>query len=143
MNVRKFLIIALALSGCSSPPQSTPVSNDLFERLTGTWGAVVDGKLDCNDVQKISFSNDRSVATFVSPHGFTNADGKVTDRIAYKVLSRKDNSLTMFLIGEARTTAGGDPIVWTLVLFQPGAFVWRQTDWPPEHFTSPRLRCDA
>jgi hypothetical protein len=143
MRTGPALFATLAITACSTVPQSTPESEALFGRLTGTWGALVDGKLDCNDSQTISFSRDRSVATFSSRHGFTNAAGKTTDSISYKILAIKGNAITMFLNEESRTTAGGDPIVWTLFLFQPDAFVWRQTDWPADNYTVPRMRCDA
>ena len=143
MRANILVITSLVIAACSTVQGPTPEGELFLERLRGTWGAVVDGKLDCKDSQTISFAADRTTAIFSSPYGFTNSKGSEVDTITYKILSIRDNAITMFLNGESRTTAGGDPIVWTLILFQPNAFVWRQTDWPVGHATTARMRCDA
>jgi len=143
MRTSFLTLTSLAISACSAVPHPAPEVESLFGRLSGTWGAIVDGKLDCKDTQTISFARDRATADFSSPYGFTSASGKEVDKLTCKILSVKENAITMFLNDESRTTAGGDPIVWTLILFQPNAFVWRQTVWPAGHATTPRMRCDG
>lgn len=113
----------------------------LFDQLPGTWAPLQDGKVDCGDAQVISFSKDRSTATFTLTKPFKNDDGQTVSTAIYKVLRVKGQSITMFLNGEKRETGGGDPIVWTLVLIRDNAYVWRQTDWGPGESTIPYVRC--
>jgi hypothetical protein len=74
---------------------------------------------------------------------YKSPEGKEVRAAVYKVLSINGDTITMFLNGETRRTEGGDPIVWTLVLLNDNAYVWRQTDWPPDGATVPYIRCEA
>ncbi len=71
------------------------------------------------------------------------ADGTVRDTINYKVLKVEGNVMTMFVEGETRKTASGDPVVWSLVLVDDNRYYWRRTDWEAGSGTSHVLRCQA
>lgn len=137
------LLIPAALIGCSTvETQPTPTA-DLLARVSGTWAMLSEGVVDCSkDAETISFSKDQTVASFRSTTNYAVGNGKEADTITYKVLKVDGNTITMFLNGETRTTAGGDPIVWTLVLLRDNMYVWRQTDWPAGESTRPFVRCD-
>lgn len=131
---------ALLFSGATAGPAPDDAAA-LFNQLPGKWAPLQDGKFDCSDAQVISFSKDRSTATFAFTKPFKNDDGQTVSAAVYKVLRVKGPSITLFLNGEKRETAGGDPIVWTLVLIRDDAYVWRQTDWGAGESTIPFVRC--
>ena len=91
----------------------------------------------------ISTGSEAASATFTFTKPFENDDGKTVSAAVYKVLRTKGKGMTLYLDGEKRETAGGDPIVWTLVMIKQDAFVWRQTDWGPGESTVPFVRCAA
>jgi hypothetical protein len=138
------LTAVVALAACSTVDSQFASSANLFSRVSGTWAVLDEGKVDCKAAtETISFSKDFSVATFRSTEKYSLGNGKQSDTITYKILKVQDSMITMFLNGETRTTDGGDPIVWSLVLLQDGFFVWRRTDWPAGDSTIPRARCDG
>lgn len=132
-------LLSLAATASQAPPREATI----FDQLPGQWAAQVDGKVDCSDAQVISFDKDRTTATFSFTKPFKNDDGQTVTTAVYKVLRTKGQGITLYLNGEKRETAGGDPIVWTLVLIKPDAYVWRQTDWGPGESTVPFIRCAA
>lgn len=139
---RPFLALCAALLlTATTVSQALDDASTLFERLPGKWAPLQDGKFDCGDAQVIAFSKDRSTATFTFTKPFKNDDGQTVAAAVYKVLRVKGQSITLFLNGEKRETAGGDPIVWTLMLIQDNAYVWRQTDWGAGESTIPFIRC--
>jgi len=144
-----FIATAIALTGCATAPTTNVESQfassaSIFTRVAGTW-AYLDksGKVDCKSNETISFSRDLSVATFKSTEPYIMGDGSKSDTVTYKVLHAQGNVITMFINGETRTTEGGDPVVWSLVLLDAQTFVWRRTDWPAGDSTNPRIRCDG
>jgi hypothetical protein len=133
---------ALGLASCATVDQQTQSANRLFERVTGTWGSMIEGKLSCDTwAETITFSTDRSTATFNATRKYIVAGGKRTNTITYKVLAVRDNAITMSMNEEDRRTKRGDLVVWTLILLDDDEFVWHRTDWPAGETTSPRLRC--
>lgn len=132
-------LLSLAATASAAPPAEATI----FDQLPGQWAPRVDGKVDCSDAQVISFDKDRTTATFSFTKPFKNDDGQTVSAAVYKVLRAKGKGITLYLHGEKRETAGGDPIVWTLVMIKEDAFVWRQTDWGPGESTVPFVRCAA
>jgi len=101
-----------------------------------------EGKLSCDTwAETITFSADRSTATFRATKNYTVAGGKRTNTITYKILAVRDNAITMSMNEEDRRTEKGDLVVWTLILLGDDEFVWHRTDWPAGESTVPRLRC--
>jgi TonB family protein len=116
----------------------------LLQRVAGIWGTVIDGKLSCDRaVETITFSPDRSTATFRSTSNYVVANGKRTDTLTSRILGIRDNRITMAYPDEHRNTDAGVPVVWTLILRGEDEFVWHRTDWPPGSTTAPRRRCKA
>jgi hypothetical protein len=136
------LAVLVTLTACSTVERRFDDHADVFRRATGKWAAVEEGPADCSAVTEIiSFSRDLSTATNHSPGSILTISGRPSDTVTYTVLSVRANVITMYLNGETRTTDGGDPVVWSLVLTGDDSFFWRRTDWPKGSATVPRVRC--
>src|SRR5688572_14585200 len=99
---------AMALASCATVNQHTQSTNRLFERVTGTWGYMMEGKLSCDTwAETITFSADRSTATFRATKHYIVAGGKRTNTITYKILAVRDNAITMSMNEEHRRTEKG------------------------------------
>jgi hypothetical protein len=71
---------------------------------------MIDGKLSCDTwAEAISFSPDRSTATFHATRKYIVAGDKRTNTITYRVLGVRDNAITMAMNEEHRKTEKAAP----------------------------------
>src|SRR5262249_6499488 len=91
--------------------------------IAGKWKVSGAGSVpSCEHPQVFTVSGDRrSVDLDIS-------NGK--DQATYAVLEVRRSRLLMFILGEKRKTARGDPVVWWAVFEDKNRFRWRRTDWP-------------
>jgi hypothetical protein len=92
----------------------------------------------------ISFSKDFSEARFSTAVPVQRASGTVDDPAVYmilKVIEARGTAMTMFAENEAKKTASGASVVWSLVLISDDRHYWRRTDWPANTVTPTMVRC--
>lgn len=135
-----FIPIVFRLDGDQFAKGYTP--QELFSKAAGTWGRDRVGKYACNDEpHSIRFEDNYSKAIFHYPHPRPTHDGTLKGESIYKVLKVDGNTITMFLDGETRKTVTGDPVVWSLIMFDDNLYRWHRTDDPSSTLSIPMFRC--
>jgi len=122
LTTLRILAAVLLFSSASAVAQP---QQDALARLAGAWEIVgANGSSGCDAGQTFTPTADgRYVA--LDQHG---AEGAYNSR--YIVLHVETDRVMMFIEGEQRLTAQGDPVVWWAVFDGPNTFRWRRYDWP-------------
>lgn len=120
------------------------LAEDIFVRMTGTYGALHSTALSCREnPHHLTFSADRRRALFRMEREVTDYEGKHRREAAYSVLGHDDSSITMALDGESRRTAAGAPVIWILRIVPTiDGYCWGRTDWPPLQCNHTQIRCE-
>jgi hypothetical protein len=118
---------------------------DIFSRLTGTFGAAFRDDISCAvSPHDVTFAPDRSRAHFILSMPRLDYLGEVRTEAHYTVLAHDETGITMVLDGEQRLTDAGAPVVW---IMRPAAgldgYCWGRTDWPRGRCEHLMLRCAA
>jgi len=117
---------------------------EVFKLVEGTWGSKDPSTYSCDqNPHTIKFTNDSSRAIFSVRKPIPMADGRITDRYAYKVLYAEGHKITMMVEDEIRRTPQGDRVIWVLILRDKDTYYWRRTDWPAQNGTSDVVRCPS
>ena len=130
-----FLLVVAAVN--TAPPSSPP---EAMSRIVGTWGST--GRFACDQTpHTISVADGGERLLFNTPKAVEMDDGSVRSVLTYKVLRAERDKLWLFVEGETRKTAAGDPVVWVLIMLDRDTYAWRRTDWAPDGMTKPARRC--
>jgi hypothetical protein len=116
----RFLLAALAVV-CSS------AHGGALDKLSGTWDTVPIYRGTCESDtfhHTIEVSKDRERVTFKHIKPIPGPNGPIQE-YTYKVLYEEEDRVTMYLIGETRTTPNGDRPIWVLILERPDYYRWR------------------
>lgn len=104
----------------------------------GVWGMDIEGVTCAENPHTIQFSEDGRKMSLRYAKG---NDGAAPSEFSYEVLSEGPGFARMTLVGEERTTAEGQQVVWDLVLLTANQYCWHRTDWQPDGCTKPATRC--
>lgn len=99
----------------------------VLDKLSGTWDTVPIYRGTCESDtyhHTIEVSKDKERVTFKHVKPIQGPNGPIQE-YAYKVLYEEEDRVTMYLIGETRTTQNGDRPIWVLVLERPNYYRWR------------------
>jgi hypothetical protein len=119
------VIVAFASASAWAQPQQ-----DALARLAGTWEIVsASGSTGCDRGQTFTPTADNRYVT-LDQH-----DAEGADNSRYIVLQVHNDRVLMFIEGEERLTAQGDPVIWWAVFDGPNTFRWRRYDWPATALT--------
>jgi hypothetical protein len=127
------VLLALFIVSCATATAQTAQST--VERLAGVWEVVSPtGRSGCDAAQTFAVSADGRYVDLTE----RDAEGVYTAR--YIVLQAQPDRILMFIEGEARLTAQGDPVIWWAVFDGPDTFRWRRYDWPQTAMTDAQWR---
>ena len=128
----RLLLVLLMLTSASAAAQ-TP--SEALARLAGTWEIVSEGgRTGCESGQTFLPTADGRYVDLSQP----SDDGAF--RLRYMVLQVQQNRVLMFIEGEDRLTAQGDPVLWWAVFDGADRFRWRRYDWPATATTDAEWR---
>jgi hypothetical protein len=111
--------------------------HDLPSHLTGRWDWSTRAHRCDDSAHVIAFSPDRERMTIAMPPHPPDTGWTAT----YDVLELTPSRLRGAIRGEKRLTAGGEPVVWDLVMFGPNEYHWHRTDWASWQYTGAVVRC--
>jgi hypothetical protein len=137
----RLFAFALVL-GTSSLTHAT-AARDIFDQLTGTYGAPGVQGMACSDnPHRVTFSADRAASVFRWSKEITDYAGEPRLEGRYVVHTSDGTSITMEIVGEQRRTRDGRPVVWIMHrVTDPDGYCWGRTDWPQDRCESLHLRC--
>ena len=134
---RACVAAVLAMLGvCGS---STAQDRPIREVLTGVWDWEAAPKRCQDSPHSIKFTPGGMELGHLAGATIDNQPPQAIT--IYRILDSGPDVLRMQIIGETRTTARGDLVVWDLKLLSPDAYCWRRTDWPVEGCTGRVVRC--
>jgi hypothetical protein len=115
----------------------------IFDRMVGVFGSTQSEEFYCSrNPSSLSFSADRSRATFTFLRPAKIYNGSIVASVSYTVIGSDDDSITMTLDGEERRTDAGEQVVWVLhPIDRPDGFCWGRTDWDPKACVGREVRC--
>jgi hypothetical protein len=116
--------LVLALAGCTH----ISASQDWASRLEGWWDEGSNPAEVCaagRNLHRKLWEPEKRRLTFVFERPQRIYDGSVVERVSYEIRRADGDVLTLFLEGETRRLASGEPIVWQLVFVEPGVYRWR------------------
>ncbi|GAB1480157.1 hypothetical protein MASR2M74_27320 [Paracoccaceae bacterium] len=121
---------------------AAPAGADVFDDLSGRFGATFNPNTCARNPHRVSFDASRSRARFVWDHPITDFRGEERLEGSYEVLGHDDSSITMRIEGETRLTEDGAPAVWIMrrVAALDG-YCWGRTDWPSGRCVNVTIRC--
>jgi len=122
-------------------PWAVPAGRDIFAVVAGTWDWAEAEEFCRKNPHTISFSSDRAVMTLRSPEPYTDSAGVQHWVTEYDIQEHTRGRIRGLIRGETRRTAGGEPVVWDLILTDANTYRWHRTDWPLGGFTKPVRRC--
>jgi hypothetical protein len=120
-------LFAMMLLVVAAPLAAAQQVTDPVAAIAGRW-EIVNGQTGevtapCGQGQTFTPTGDRRYVDLT----FDDAPSEPPTR--YIVLQAQPNRVLMFIEGESRVTAAGDPVVWWAVFDGPDRFAWRRTDW--------------
>jgi hypothetical protein len=118
------MLLFAALASLALAPGPSQAQQGIA-RIAGAWEIVgPSGRSGCENGQIFTPSADRRYVQL------TEGGGADIYQARYIVLQVQSNRILMFIEGEERTTAQGDPVLWWAVFDSPDRFRWRRYDWP-------------
>lgn len=121
-------------------------ATEVFSLAVGEWDWSRGDSTCLGNTHTVTFSQDRSemLLTFKAP--IDTATGQSVFR--YRILDvgphlfpEPAQVVRGSMEGETRRTAGGDLVIWDLVLATPNRYHWHRTDWEAGAVTRPIVRC--
>ncbi len=133
-----FAALAAAWSACSPA-----AAQDIFDQLTGTYGAPGVEGMQCSDnPHRVRFSADHTVSVFRWSNEITDYAGQPRLEGRYVVHESDETSITMEIVGEQRRSRDGQPVVWIMRrVTDPDGYCWGRTDWPRDRCENLHVRC--
>jgi hypothetical protein len=136
------VFISFVLTACTITQENVypPMDLDVQSTLPGVWDWNDEDSCQKN-THTITFSEtgDRLILTYQEP---LSPDSETKRTVyEYDIIVARGNSITSMMEDEHRFTESGHPVTWTLTMFTPNSYRWRQTDWAPNSYTNPVVRC--
>jgi len=135
-------MIAIRLFCIAFALAAVPARADIFDDLSGRFGATFNPNTCARNPHRVSFDAARSRAFFVWDHPINDFRGQERLEGSYEVLSHDADTITMRIEGETRLTEDGAPAVWIMrrVAALDG-YCWGRTDWPAGRCVNVTIRC--
>lgn len=137
MTAIRLFCIVLALA-------AAPASADIFDDLSGNFGATSGPNTCAANPHHVTFIDGRSRAHFVWDRPIIDFRNEERLEGTYEVLGHDAASVTMRIEGETRLTDAGEPVVWIMRRVDAlHGYCWGRTDWPAGRCENVSIRCPA
>jgi len=124
ISILVFINLALLYQGSANANNNTP-SNNIYSRISGTWGLEKPGALDCKQLpSQYEFKSNNKTMHITSEKKQPMYNGTTRDIVNYKVITSDNISVSLAMENDTRVDKYGMPVLWKLILVGDNKFYW-------------------